>query len=117
MVQANHEDLLAMTALMADDDFPDDFGEDGFNDPGQDRLNQTATVFPGQEEKMKPPMQPDSHFERRKSEEETLRKLNLKYQGEASFLRGQLNRKEQEVEGERQARRKVETELQEKLEG
>ena len=49
MVQANHEDLLAMTALMADDDFPDDFGEDGFNDPGQDRLNQTATVFPGQE--------------------------------------------------------------------
>ena len=116
MVQANHEDLLAMTALMADDDFPDDFGEDEFNDPGQDRLNQTATVFPGQEEKMKPPMQPDSHFERRKSEEETLRKLNLKYQGEASFLRGQLNRKEQEVEGERQARRKVETELQEKLE-
>jgi len=31
-------------------------------------------------------------------------------------LRGQLSRKEKEVEGERQARRKVETELQEKLE-
>ena len=107
--------MLAMTALMDDDDFLDDFEEET---PGvaQERLNQTVTVFPGQEEKMKPPRQPDSHIELVRQEEEKLRKLNLKYQGEATFLRGQLSRKEHEVEGGRQARRKVETELQEKLE-
>ena len=114
-IDANQDDFLAMTALMDDDDFLDDFQEET---PGvaQERLNQTVTVFPGQEEKMKPPRQPDSHIELVRQEEEKLRKLNLKYQGEATFLRGQLSRKEHEVEGERQARRKVETELQEKLE-
>merc|ERR1719219_2226586 len=114
-VVVDQEDLLAMTALIGDDDFLDDLEEEG---PGvaQERLNQTVTVFPGQEEKMKPPRQPDSHADLVRQEEEKLRKLNLKFQGEATFLRGQLSRKEQEVEGERQARRKVETELQEKME-
>ena len=114
-VVVDQEDLLAMTALIGDDDFLDDFEEEG---PGvaQERLNQTVTVFPGQEEKMKPPRQPDSHADLVRQEEEKLRKLNLKFQGEATFLRSQLSRKEQEVEGERQMRRKVETDLQEKLE-
>ena len=114
-MDANQENLLAMTALFDDDDFLDDFQEET---PGvaQERLNQTVTVFPGQEEKMKPPRQPDSHVDLVRQEEEKLRKLNLKYQGEATFLRGQLSRKEVEVEGERQARRKVETELHEKIE-
>ena len=114
-IDANQDDFLAMTALMDDDDFLDDFQEET---PGvaQERLNQTVTVFPGQEEKMKPPRQPDSHIELVRQEEEKLRKLNMKYQGEATFLRGQLSRKEHEVEGERQARRKVETELHEKIE-
>ena len=115
VLDTNQEDLLAMTALIGDDDFLEDFEEEA---PGvaQERLNQTVTVFPGQEEKMKPPRQPDSQVDLVRQEEEKLRRLNLKYQGEATFLRGQLSRKEQEVEGERQARRKVETELHEKME-
>ena len=73
-VDANQEDLLAMTALMDDDDFLDDFEEET---PGvaQERLNQTVTVFPGQEEKMKPPRQPDSHIELVRQEEENARNL------------------------------------------
>ena len=103
-MDAAQEELLAMTALMGDDDFLDDFEEEVPGD-AQERLNQTVTVFPGQEEeRMKPPKQPeDSHLELVRQEEEKLRKLNLKYQGEATFLRGQLSRKEKEVEGERQA--------------
>jgi hypothetical protein len=52
-----------------------------------------------------------------REEEARLRRLNQKFQGEAAFLRSQLQRRDQEAEAERQARRQAEGDLQERLAG
>ena len=112
--QVDQEDLLAMTALMGDDDFDlEDMEEDGSE---AERLNQTVTVFAAPETFKAPPPKLVEPKVQGKKEEEKLKRLNMKYQGETAFLRGQMKKKEEEVEAERVARRRVEGELQERLE-
>ena len=118
---ANEEDLLAMTALMGDDDFnlEDMEAAEGEGVVEAERLNQTMTVFPEQQREEKVAMAPPRPLARAEGaarrEEERLRQLSMKLQGEAAFLRGELGRKEKEVEAERLGRRKVEAELGEKV--
>ena len=110
----DEEDLLAMTALMGED-FGEDEWEEEMASQQQERLNQTATLFPDScDFNFKAPAPPTQDPSRR--EEEKLKKLNQKFQGEAAFLRAELKKREQEVEVERVGRRQLEAEAQERLE-
>jgi len=127
-------ELLAMTAMLEDDDF-------GLDDVAcleaavieadeEERLNQTVTVFncnptqfPSSQifkppQTLKPPPVKNQNIEliRSKEEQERLKKLNMKAQGEVSFLRAELLKHSKEIESERLSKKKLETELMGKLE-
>lgn len=130
--ETNEEELLAMTAMLEDDDF-------GLDDVAgleaaalemeqEERLNQTVTVFncpptqstSSQVFRQPPPPQPPQrvHAEmaKVKEEQDRLKKLHMKAQGEASFLRTELGKQSKEIEGERISKRKLEAELKSKME-
>lgn len=130
--ETNEEELLAMTAMLEDDDF-------GLDDVAgleaaalemeqEERLNQTVTVFncpPTQSTSTQmfrqppPPQLPlrgQAEISKAKEEQERLKKLHMKAQGEASFLRSELGKQSKEIEGERISKRKLEAELKSKLE-
>merc|ERR1712098_160575 len=98
---------------------------------GDDRLNQTVTVFnfpasqapPSQMFKQPPlPLPPQASrvaqkdFLKMKEEQERLKRLQMKAQGEASYLRSKLGEQTKELESERINKRKLEAELKQKLE-
>merc|ERR1719466_741600 len=119
-----------MTAMLEDDDF-------GLEDVAgleaaaaemeqEERLNQTVTVFncpPTQSSSCQvfrqpppPPQRGVVEVGKVKEEQERLKKLHLKAQGEASFLRAELGKQSKEIESERVSKRKLEADLKSKLE-
>jgi len=129
-VGPSEEELLAMTAMLEDDDF-------GLEDVAcleaaaeemeqeEERLNQTITVFncpptqatsPNVFRQPPPPTKGLVEVSKAKDEQERLKKLHLQAQGEASFLRAELGKQSKEIESERISKRKMEAEMKSKLE-
>ena len=90
---ASEADLLAMTALLQDDDFDELLEPRASTPPPEtDRLNQSVAVFAGRTQAGPPSPTVD------KSREELARahRLQHKAQGEASWLRKEKERRERE---------------------
>jgi len=111
-VNANDEVLAAMSALLEDDD---DFDIEPVNVP--DRLNSTLVSFDLGHQKpvFKEPAPLPTKDELHGEEIERLKKQQTKVQGEASMLRGELNKQSKEFNLERLNLRRTETDLREKI--
>ena len=90
--KTSEEDLLAMTALLQDDDF-DQLLESKAPSPlpDSDRLNQSVAVFAGNTQ-----VCPPSPSEKSKEELARAQRLQYKAQGEATWLRKERERRERE---------------------
>jgi len=110
--KANDEVLAAMSALLEDDD--DDFDFEPIN-KAPDRLNQTLVNFGPKNPVFKEPALPPTKEELHQEEIEKLKKQQIKAQGEASMLRGELNKQTKEFSLERVNLRRTETDLRDKL--
>jgi len=133
-VAVNEQDLNEMTAQLDDDD-------DIFDDETlagcdanmaayeEDRLNQTVTVFncppsqsaPPSQVFKEPPLPPpvksgQVEVAKMKEEQERLKRLQMKAQGEATYLRSKLGEQSKEIENERVIKRKLEADFKQKLE-
>eukprot|EP00092_Neocalanus_flemingeri_P036331 GFUD01039554.1.p1 GENE.GFUD01039554.1~~GFUD01039554.1.p1 ORF type:complete len:635 (+),score=254.40 GFUD01039554.1:235-1905(+) len=91
----------------------------------EERLNQTITVFnclPTQTTSSQvfkqppPPQRGGAEIAKVREEQERLKKLHMKAQGEASFLRTELGKQAKEIESKRIRKRKLQVELKSKLE-
>ena len=134
-IAATDQDLWDIASQLEDDDdvFDDatlagiDANVAAHEEDKEDRLNQTVTNFPATQAapscqvfKQPPPPQapraPHNESVKMKEDHERLKRLQMKAQGEVSFLRIKLGEQSKEIENERIGKRKLEAELKLKLE-
>jgi len=134
-IAATDQDLWDITSQLDDDDdvFDDatlagiDANVAAHEEDKEDRLNQTVTNFPATQAapfsqvfKQPPPPQPPRSAQteagKMKEDHERLKRLQMKAQGEVSFLRIKLGEQSKEIESERISKRKLEAELKQRLE-
>jgi len=125
------DDLNAISRLIDDEDFNiDDFDESTAADAGKQnqelRLNQTLTVFNPSSSSTQAPAKPSTSFKQPSipapkrniapEEYDKVKRLKQKAEGEATFLRGELERQATEIQNARFEKNKVEADLKQKLE-
>ena len=125
------DDLNAMSRLIDDEDFNiDDFDESTAANAGnlnqELRLNQTLTVFNPCSMSTQAPAKPTTSFKQPSvpapkrniaaEEYDKVKRLKQKAEGEATFLRGELERQATEIQNGRFEKNKVEADLKQKLE-
>ena len=110
--EVNEEELQAMTALLQDDEDFEDFAPPKTPAPETERLNQVMTVFA---KKKTPEPEPSSTKVSEVDELAKARRLQQKAQGEASWVRKEMEKNQREFIKERKKYKDEEFDLREKL--